>query len=271
MMRETTMDAMTKPHRLADKMAEAKAKGNTKAKPASKLGAPKAGGTKGHRQRMFTRIDEREADSLNDYELLEVLLFFIHRQKDTKPDAKLLLQFDDNNKAAKTLGEVFASDPKQLLEVDGIGPNAVRLIKLVDAIAKRIGDRAVIGASVFDTWEDIIRFCRTTIGHSKKELFMAIYLNAKNHLIKYDYLAEGTLDRVSVYPREVLKKTLASDAATVILVHNHPSGVTEPSSQDIEVTKRVVAALRTIDVTLLDHIIISGADHFSFKNEGLLT
>ncbi|MCG8623072.1 MAG: DNA repair protein RadC [Proteobacteria bacterium] len=224
----------------------------------------------GHRERIQARILENGADSLSDYEALEALLFFSIPRVDTKDIAKRLLEFD-GKQAKKTMGEVLTTDALALTQHPHISDRSVVLFMLVASIAKRMGAEAVRQSLLLDSWQDIIGFCRTTIGHADKEMFLVLYLNAKNRLIAHDRLSVGTIDRVAIYPREVVKQTLTHNASSVVLAHNHPSGETRPSKADIDMTKRLVVALRSIDVILHDHIIISHQDHFSFKNEGLLT
>lgn len=224
----------------------------------------------GHRERIQARILERGADSLSDYEALEALLFFSVPRVDTKDIAKGLLEFD-GKRAKKTMGEVLTTDAHALTQHPHISDRSVVLFMLVASIAQRMGAESVRQSLLLDSWQDIIRFCRTTIGHANKEMFLVLYLNAKNCLIAHDRLSVGTIDRVTIYPREVLKQTIAHNASSVVLAHNHPSGETRPSKADIDMTKRLVEALRSIDVKLHDHIVISHQNHFSFKNEGLLT
>lgn len=116
----------------------------------------------------------------------------------------------------------------------------------------------------------MIEYCRTRIGFEDKEYFLAIFVDSSNNIIAADELAAGTVDRVAVYPREVVRHTLNYNASAVILVHNHPSGSIEPSKQDIAMTKTIHQTIQAIDARLHDHLIISGEGHFSFKNSGLL-
>ena len=99
---------------------------------------------------------------------------------------------------------------------------------------------------------------------------MALFLDAQNRVIGVEELFRGTIDGASVYPREVVKRCLAINAAAVIFAHNHPSGVAEPSQADQRLTQRLKAALATVDIRVLDHFVVGEAEALSFAERGLL-
>ena len=144
------------------------------------------------------------------------------------------------------------------------------LFRLIQAFAVRLGEEKIIKKTTFGSWKDVIEYCRTRIGFEEREYFLAIFVDSRNSIIAADELAAGTVDRVAVYPREVVRHILGYNASAVILVHNHPSGGIDPSKQDIAMTKKIQQALQAIDARLHDHLIISGEGHFSFKNAGLI-
>jgi len=102
------------------------------------------------------------------------------------------------------------------------------------------------------------------------EKLIAIYLNSANVVISFQYESEGDIDQVAVYPRKVVKNALLMNATRLILAHNHSSGVEKPSEHDIEITKRIKSALETIDIELLDHIVIADNGYYSFREHGLI-
>ena len=218
----------------------------------------------GHRQRLKDRIDKNGAESLAHYELLEALLFYSVPRRDTKAAAKELLE------TYKTMNHVFSADANALKSHDLISDHSITLFRIVQAIATHLAEEKIIKSSILNSWNDIIDYCRTRIGFADKEHFLAIFVNSQNRVIAAEELAEGTIDRVSVYPREVVSHALRYHAVAVILVHNHPSGDYQPSKQDIAMTKALNQAILAIDARLHDHLIISGEGHFSFKNGGLL-
>jgi len=113
-------------------------------------------------------------------------------------------------------------------------------------------------------------FLKSTLAEETRELFALIYLDNQHGVLNYEVLFQGTIDSSAVYPREVIKKVLDQNAASVIFAHNHPSGVPEPSKADERITTRLIEALSTIDVTVLDHFIVGGTKIISFAERGLL-
>ena len=133
------------------------------------------------------------------------------------------------------------------------------------ALAKRV--RRGTGFTSPRVTADYLRVRLSTLDH---EVFCVIYLTKRHQFIACEDLFRGTIDGASVYPREVLKAALKHNAAAVILAHNHPSGVPEPSQADLDITKQLKKALDLIDIRVLDHIIIGGGDTVSFAERGLL-
>lgn len=218
----------------------------------------------GHRKRLRQRILEKGAASLHDYEILEALLFNINKRGDTKPVAKALL-----DKFGSFRGLINAS-PEELENIDGIGEHAAVFLILIREVTLRLSHHDAFANPVLSSWNEVITFCRESIGYKKTESFMVLYLNSKNMLILSEEPQKGTVDRVMVYPREIVKTATRHDAASVILVHNHPSDHTEPSKADIEMTKAIVQALQTVNIAVHDHIIIGPSNYTSFKTLGLL-
>ena len=219
---------------------------------------------KGHRDRLRQRIIERGAASLHDYEVLEALLFNVISRRDTKPLAKTLL-----DKFGSFRGLINAR-PEELESVEGIGKQADVFLILIREMTLRLSRHDAFANPVLSSWNEVITYCRERIGYKKTESFMVLYLNSKNTLILDEKPQKGTFDRVMVYPREIVKTATQHDAASVILVHNHPSDHTEPSKPDIEMTKAIVQALQTVNIAVHDHIIIGPSNHTSFKTLGLL-
>lgn len=114
------------------------------------------------------------------------------------------------------------------------------------------------------------QFCQLTIGTREHEVFAVLMLDNKHYLIRMIEMFRGTIDSASVYPREIAKEALALNAAAVILAHNHPSGSSDPSAADRAITAKIKAALSLLDIRVLDHIIVSGRESFSFAEAGLL-
>ena len=218
----------------------------------------------GHRNRLRQRIVDSGTSSLRDYEILEALLFNTNPRGDTKPTAKKLIE------TFGTLNQIIHADPKDLKKIKGIGDHSLVFFLLIREMMLRMSKYEATKKPVLSSWNEVITFCRESIGFEQSERFMVLYLNTKNTLIHSDHPHKGTVDRVTVYPREIVKTATQFDAASVILVHNHPSDNTEPSKADIDMTKAVVNALQTVQITVHDHIIIGPSNFTSFKTLGLL-
>jgi len=136
--------------------------------------------------------------------------------------------------------------------------------------AKEILRSKLLATDYFTSPQQTKDFCQTAIAHLEHEVFGALFLNTRNQLIEYTELFRGTVDGASVYPREVVKEALARNAAAVIFTHNHPSSDPSPSKADEQITRRLVEALRLIDIRVLDHIVVGLDETVSFAEQGLL-
>ena len=219
---------------------------------------------KGHRDRLRQRIFDKDASSLQDYEILEALLFNLYKRGDTKPVAKALL------KKFGSFRSLINANPSDFKDIPGIGDQTIVFFALIREMVLRLSRHDAFADPVLSSWNEVIIYCRERIGFKQPESFMVLYLNSKNRIIHDEEPQKGTVVRVMVYPREIVKTATQHDAASVILVHNHPSDHTEPSNADIEMTKAIVQALQTVNITVHDHVIIGPSSHTSFKTLGLL-
>ena len=204
------------------------------------------------------------ADALPDYELLELVLFRAIPRHDVKPLARTLLDtFGDFNRA-------LSAPRARLAEISGVGEAVILELKLVEAAAHRLARSRVIQRHVLSSWDVLLDYCHTTMAHRDTEQFRVLYLDTKNILIADEAQAQGTVDHVPVYPREVAKRALELNANALILVHNHPSGDPTPSNDDIRMTEQINAAATALGITLHDHLIIGKSRELSFRTEGYL-
>ncbi|MCK0168560.1 DNA repair protein RadC [Jannaschia sp. S6380] len=218
----------------------------------------------GHRERLRTRFLTGGHKAMPEYELLELLLFNAIPRIDVKPLAKrLLAAFGDLN------GVVAATEP-QILRVEGATDKVYLQLRIAEAFAHRMGQARVLNRHILSSWSDVIAYCRTTMAHLKTEQFRILFLDRKNTVIADEEQASGTVDHVPVYPREVARRALELSASAIILVHNHPSGDPTPSREDIEMTRRIVAACGALDIVIHDHMIIGRDSEISFRSEGLI-
>ncbi len=219
----------------------------------------------GHRGRLRERFMKVPLRSLPDYEILEMLLHQVIIRKDTKKLAKDLL------KRFTSLQGVIFADVSDLKSVEGIGECATYYIKfLADLFSRMCIPIADNNFHVLSNWLSVLNYCQLTMGFKKKEYFRILFLNKRNVLIADEFLDTGTVDKVIVYPREIAKFSLLYGASAVILIHNHPSGNTNPSKEDIDITSNIERAILAIGVQLHDHIIVSADKHFSFRGNGLI-
>jgi DNA repair protein RadC len=218
----------------------------------------------GHRDRLKARFERAGISGLQDYEILELLLFYAIPQGDVKPRAKELL------KRFGSLKGVLDADPKALREISGIGAHSslfFRIIRDVRTLYFRQG--AEVKEQISSTRE-LIDYCLSSMGGLKDEHFAVIYLNARNRIIQVETIQEGIVNQAVVYPRKVLEKALEHKASAIILVHNHPSGHVRPSDADIRLTRVLQDAARVMDIALHDHLIVGENRFFSFREEGIL-
>ncbi|SDG07519.1 DNA repair protein RadC [Limimonas halophila] len=218
----------------------------------------------GHRQRLRQRVLDAGGQALQDYEILEVLLFAAHPRGDVKPLAKRLLQ------RFGSLAAVLAADPGDLAGVKGMGDAAAATLKVTQEAAERAGRERAQQRTVLSDWEKVLRYCRVAMAEDKVEQVRVLFLNRKNQLIADEQLARGTVDHTPASPREIIKRALALEASAIILVHNHPSGDPTPSKADVEMTREIADAGKKLSVNVHDHVIITRTGHASFKRKGLL-
>lgn len=218
----------------------------------------------GHRERLRERFDKAGVDGVQDYELLELVLFRAIPRRDVKPLAKTLI--------AKFGGfaQTLAAPVERLTEIKGVSANVARELKIVHGAAVKLGQERILNRPVISSWDDLLSYCRAAMADEKTELFRILFLDKKNILIADEVQQRGTVDHTPVYPREVVKRALELGASALILVHNHPSGDPSPSQADVDMTNQIVKAAKALHIRVHDHIIIGHAHHASFKSLGLL-
>lgn len=217
----------------------------------------------GHRDRLRARMLDVGADSLQDYELLEVLLFAAIPRRDVKPLAKsLLIEF-------KSLWDVLNAPPARLLSF-GLSANTVSLLRAVGAASLRASRSAIMDQPLLNNWQRVVDYCRDAMSCETKEQFRLLFLDRRNRLIAEEVQQRGTVDHTPVYPREIVQRALEVGAGALILVHNHPSGDVTPSKADIDMTRLIQKACEPLGLVIHDHIIVGRDDLSSFKTLGLL-
>ena len=218
----------------------------------------------GHRQRMKQKFLMVEPSSFTDYELMELMLFQAIPRKDVKPLAKELLS------RFGSISKIVKASEEEILKVAGINENITISLKLIKEMLRRSLKQDIMHKNAISSWGMLLEYLTFTMDSLEVEEFHVLFLNKKNQLIADELMARGTIDQTPVYPREIVKKALHYSAASVILVHNHPSGSSQPSNADIDITREIENACKAVNVRVHDHVIIGAQGHYSFKSNLLL-
>lgn len=202
------------------------------------------------------------AESLSDSELLAIILRTGCPGKSAISLAHdLLNHFGD-------LRRLMSSDRETFCQLPGIGINKYLLCKAAKEISRRCTQAILREYDVLKRTQQTKQFIATSLEHHQQEVFACLFLDTQLRLIHFEKLFFGTIDYASVHPRIIVKKALQYNAAAVILAHNHPSGLSEPSNDDIEITEIVSDALDLVDIRLVDHIIVGENEPFSLVEQG---
>jgi DNA repair protein radc len=219
----------------------------------------------GHRERLRKRFLMSGIAGFHDYEILELLLTYVVVRKDCKGIAKELLgKYGD-------LYTLLKQPEDELKKNSFVTDRTVVFFKVIFQILekelyKKIhNERITISSNV-----QLLNYLEYSLLKRDIEVFKVLFLNTQNELLKEEELFKGTLDRSTVYIRELVKKILDYNAKSVIIVHNHPSGSLKPSQSDITLTQKLKDTFERIEIRLLDHLIISEKGYFSFLEGGLL-
>ena len=217
-------------------------------------------------ERPRERLLAHGPEALSDAELLDIYLRVGVRGKSAVDLARDLLHRFDGQ-----LGTLAEASLDELASVSGIGMAKAAQLKASFELARRALSQDMATRDSFTSPGKVRDWLRLKLANRGHEVFMALWLDAQNHLLKAEELFSGTLTQTSVYPREVVKAALANNAAAVILAHNHPSGIAEPSRADEMLTRSLKEALAMVDVKVLDHFIVAGnTPPLSFAERGLL-
>ena len=227
----------------------------------------------GHRERLRERARRGGLTALPDYELLELFLFRSQPQGDVKPIAKALLA------RFGSLSAVIGASVAELMTVKavdskgrpkGVGRDTALDLTALQELSRRVVADPVRKRTVITSWTALLDYVRVALQHESREQFRVLYLDKKNQLIADEIMGHGTVDHAPVYPREVVRRALELASCAIILVHNHPSGDPTPSQADIDMTRQVIEAGRTLKITVHDHLVVGRDGVASFKSLGLI-
>lgn len=216
----------------------------------------------GHRQRLKERFALEGLDNFNEVQVLELLLFYAIPRQDTNPIAHRLLE------RFGSLPQVLEAPVAELQKVEGMGPNAATLLHLTTDVGRYYLVNRAMQNTILNTTEKCGDFLASYFHGRRNEMVFMLCLDAKCKLLSCREVAEGSVNSAGVSPRKVVEMALAANATTVILSHNHPSGLAVPSSEDVHTTYRIAAALDTVEIVLADHIIVADGDYTSMVASG---
>ena len=218
----------------------------------------------GHRERMRKQLKTSGMDSLSDVQVLEVLLYYAAPRGDTNPAAHALLN------RFGTLDGVFSAPEAELKKVDGVGDAAAQLIALVPQVARRCLMSRSAQIQVLDTTSKCGRYLLPYFHGEHEEVVYLLCLDAKCKALDCVLIHRGGVNVASIAARKVVKTALDANATSVVLAHNHPSGLALPSQEDKQTTMVLKAALDAVGVVLADHIIVADDDFVSMRDDGIL-
>jgi DNA repair protein RadC len=218
----------------------------------------------GHRERLRERAMGAGVGALPDYELLEIYLFRTRGRGDVKPTAKALLA------RFGSLAGVAGASIEELKTVPGVGEAVALDLKLLHEATVRIAKAPVTKRTAISSWSALVAYVRIALAHESREQFRVLFLDKKNQLIADEVMNRGTVDHAPVYPREVMRRALELAASAIILVHNHPSGDPSPSGADVDMTRQIIEAGRSLRIAVHDHLVVGRDGVAGFKSLGLI-
>lgn len=215
-------------------------------------------------ERPREKLLARGAAALSDAELLAIFLRTGMKGKSAVDLARELLT------KYGSLTRVFAASQQDFCKVPGMGPAKFVQLQAVLEMSRRALQEEMQCGDALNSPRVVRDYLKLLLAGRSQEVFLVLFLDTQHRVIASEELFHGTLNQTSVYPREVVKRALAHNAAAVILAHNHPSGITEPSSADQLLTSALKQALALVDVTVLDHFVVAAGQTLSFAERGLI-
>ena len=216
----------------------------------------------GHRQRLKERFLRSGLDDFTEIQVLELLLFYAMPRQDTNPIAHALLE------RFGSLSQVMDASMEKLLEVKGVGTHGATLIRLAKDIGRAYEISRARQELVLPTIEQCGDYLKSFFRGRKNETVFLLSLDAKLKVLDCREVGEGSVNYASVPVRRVVEMALEAGASSVVLAHNHPSGIALPSGEDIQTTRRLAAALSAVEIVLVDHIIVADEDYVSMVQSG---
>ena len=216
----------------------------------------------GHRQRLKKRFLEEGLDNFTDIQVLELLMFYCIPRKDTNPIAHSLLDHFGS------LSQVLEAPVEELQKVEGVGESAAAFLHLTTAVSRYYLVDRNSHVTILPTIDHCARYLVPFFFGRRNETVFLLCLDAKCKVLCCREIGEGSINSAGISIRKIVETALGVGATTVVLAHNHPSGVAVPSGDDIQTTRRVAAALSAVEIQLADHIIVADDDCVSLAQSG---
>lgn len=216
----------------------------------------------GHRQRLKQRFRQEGLDHFEDYQALELLLFYAIPQKDTSPLAKQLIAHFGS------LAQVLEAPVEELEKVTGVGEHVSTLLSLTTALGRYYQVNRAMQVEILTSIERCGEYLLPFFYGRRNETVFLLCLDAKCKVLCCKEVGEGSVNSANVPVRRIVEMALGVNATSVVLAHNHPSGIAVPSAEDVQTTARIAAALNTVDIALVDHIVVADGDFVSLVQSG---
>jgi DNA repair protein RadC len=215
-------------------------------------------------ERPREKLMQKGVEALSDAELLAIFLRVGVVGKSAVDLARdLLAHFG-------SLNGIFSASAKEIAALHGMGLSKYCQLQAIFEMSRRALTEDLKQKDALKSPKQVRDYLFLKLGNQQREVFLALFLDAQNRIQAQEILFEGTLTQANVYPREVVKRALFHNAASMIFAHNHPNGIAEPSQADLHLTQALKSALALVDVRVLDHFVVAGNDTMSFVERGLL-
>jgi DNA repair protein RadC len=217
----------------------------------------------GHRQRMRVRFEQMGLDGFQDHEILEMLLYYCIPRKNTNEIAHRLL------KEFESISRVFNASAKELERVEGVGHNTALFLTMIRQTERFFRPKESENEHVLTGMEKCYKHLVQKMAARRNETVMLLCLDAKCKELGCHIVSEGSMNAANISIRKIVDIALSTNASSVVLAHNHPSGIALPSQEDVQTTKQISMALRMVDVILADHIVVADNDYVSLCQSAL--
>ena len=218
----------------------------------------------GHRDRVKNKFLAEGLDRFEPHAVLELLLYYAIPLKDTNPTGHALL------KKFGSLSGVFDAPYEELLKVEGVGKSAATLIKLIPQLCRRYQENSDRDKNRMFGYDEIGKYMVNRFIGRSDEVIMLMLLDGRNRILHCGIVSEGSATAANIYVKKIVRLAVQYNAVYAVLSHNHPSGSCMPSKQDLNSTQWIYEALETVEVKLLDHVIVGGNDYLSLAKSGIM-